>query len=341
MADERAPSLSVVIPVKDQPRQLAALLASLERATGEVDHEVVVVDDGSTPPVREAVALGPRVRLVRHEQARGAAAARNSGAAAARADVLWFLDADTEVPPDTLARVAGRFQAEPELGALLGGTALEPSNPEDGPAAIYQALLHYATVTLRAPEQCSLFTPRCGAVRRAWFEAAGGFGAHIPGASVEDYEFGHRLAALTPIRFDRQLLVRHHYPPLGKTTRNYLSRVRMWVVLFGSRRRFDNLGGATGPTGLAALAVTLWPPLLLLPWPWSAAAVGACLVVFLAGFREVLLQGLRLQPLWRYPLTLALTVWLSWAVTLGAGLGALDWLRGRRLHRPEPPPPGA
>ena len=54
--------------------------------------ELVVVDDGSPAPLD--LMPNPRLRIIRHDANKGPAAARNSGARAAKSDWLAFLDAD-------------------------------------------------------------------------------------------------------------------------------------------------------------------------------------------------------------------------------------------------------
>lgn len=102
-------TLTVVVPVKDDPAGLRALLASV----GETP--VVVVDDGSTDPdavrtVAEA-ADGP-VTVLRHDRPRGPAAARNTGWQAATTDLVAFVDADVVLPPGALPPLVAHFADE-------------------------------------------------------------------------------------------------------------------------------------------------------------------------------------------------------------------------------------
>jgi rSAM/selenodomain-associated transferase 2 len=90
------PTLSIIIPVLDEGAMIADALAALapyrERGT-----EVVVVDGGSRDATVEAARpLADRVLAA----PRGRGSQMNAGAAAARADVLLFLHADTRLPPD-------------------------------------------------------------------------------------------------------------------------------------------------------------------------------------------------------------------------------------------------
>jgi rSAM/selenodomain-associated transferase 2 len=109
------PTLSIIIPVLDEAAMIADALAALEpcRARGA---EIIVVDGGSRDAtVETARPLADRVLAA----PRGRGSQMNAGAAAARADVLLFLHADTQLPPDAdriiflaleqSSRVWGRF----------------------------------------------------------------------------------------------------------------------------------------------------------------------------------------------------------------------------------------
>ena len=85
-ADE-CPRLSVVIPCYNAREPVARAIQALCGQDRRDDWEIVVADNGSTDGseqrVRELAVEHPRVRLVDASARRGAAAARNMGAAAA------------------------------------------------------------------------------------------------------------------------------------------------------------------------------------------------------------------------------------------------------------------
>jgi len=95
--------LTVVIPVYNMGDVVHVAVASV--LAQPVDASVIVVDDASSDPVSlsAAHAADPRVSLLRHDRNAGAAAARNTGAKAAKTAWLTFLDADDWMLPETLA----------------------------------------------------------------------------------------------------------------------------------------------------------------------------------------------------------------------------------------------
>lgn len=104
--------VTVVVPVKDRPDGLARLLAALRADPATARLPVVVVDDGSAVPVRADGAT-----VLRHDVARGPAAARNAGARAATTEFVAFLDSDCVPRPGWLAALLPQF-ADPRLALV-------------------------------------------------------------------------------------------------------------------------------------------------------------------------------------------------------------------------------
>ena len=94
------PTVSVVVPARDEEQTLPALLASLDRS--EVGEVVVVDDDSADRTSAVAVAGGARVVAAprpRPDGWTGKAWACHTGALATSGDLLLFLDADTVLSP--------------------------------------------------------------------------------------------------------------------------------------------------------------------------------------------------------------------------------------------------
>jgi glycosyltransferase involved in cell wall biosynthesis len=100
------PEVTVVIPTRNRWRILvdSALTAALVQE--DVDHEIVVVDDGSSDGTSGNLAAldDPRVRVVRHDRSLGVAKARNAGIRAARGAWIALLDDDDIWSPQKLRR---------------------------------------------------------------------------------------------------------------------------------------------------------------------------------------------------------------------------------------------
>jgi dolichol-phosphate mannosyltransferase len=99
-----SPEVSVVVPVHNEVDSLAQLLAEIRVALdGQVDYEVVYVDDGSddgtAEHLRRLAAEFSRLRIVRHRERAGQSAAIASGVRAARASWIATLDGDGQNDP--------------------------------------------------------------------------------------------------------------------------------------------------------------------------------------------------------------------------------------------------
>jgi mycofactocin system glycosyltransferase len=132
-ADDQVDDVTVVVPVRDRPRQLARLLSSLPGLP------VVVVDDGSVDPgPTRAVAEEFGARLVRHPHSAGPAAARNTGLSSVTTPFVAFLDSDVRPVPGWLGRLR-RHLDDPAVG-LVGPRVLgsEP-RPDDSWLCRYEA----------------------------------------------------------------------------------------------------------------------------------------------------------------------------------------------------------
>ncbi len=110
--------ISVVIPALNEEKFLADCLESLKNQDYRGGYEVVVADNGSTDNTSE-IARNFGICLV-HCEKRGVGHARQTGAEAARGDIIVQADADTIYPPDWLTKIAHQFAAHPEAVAIAG-----------------------------------------------------------------------------------------------------------------------------------------------------------------------------------------------------------------------------
>ena len=117
---DAAPRVSVVIPVFNAGRDLEHAFASVAAQTF-TDHEVVVVDDGSTDALTRTILddAAARGAIALHRVPNGGPArARNLGIEHARAAYILPLDADDRLAPTFLARTVPVLDAEPHVGVV-------------------------------------------------------------------------------------------------------------------------------------------------------------------------------------------------------------------------------
>lgn len=110
MSSGAKPTLSIIIPALNEAGLIGATLDSVAQLAGNV--EVLVVDGNSDDDTCK-IARAHGAKIIDSERGRGSQL--HSGARAASADILWFLHADTIVPP------AG---AELIFAALLDATVV-------------------------------------------------------------------------------------------------------------------------------------------------------------------------------------------------------------------------
>lgn len=123
------PSASIVIPVHNKATITRQCLEALLREEDDgVQREIIVVDDGSSDLTPHILAgYGDRIRVVRHEAARGFATACNAGAAAASHELIVLLNNDTIPTPGWLANLVAYAIEHPEA-AVVGTKLLYPND---------------------------------------------------------------------------------------------------------------------------------------------------------------------------------------------------------------------
>ena len=179
--------ISVIIPVRNGAQTIARCLEAAFASRGP-RFEVIVVDDASSDGCAEIVRRFP-CRLIQLERHRGAAAARNAGAARARGELLFFTDADCLLREDTLALVCRALGGAGPRSAV-GGTYTPGPVDDSFFSRFHSAFIHYAE-TKHASEPDYLATHAL-AIRADAFRREGGF-AQGPLPILEDVEFSHRL----------------------------------------------------------------------------------------------------------------------------------------------------
>ena len=112
--------LSIIVPTWNCGAYLRPCLHSL--LDQSVDAEVVVVDDASDDGTGEILhEFAGRVRVLRHEERRGANAARNTGLRSATGDFVVMADADNQYSLNWLEKLLGAALSGPDVGFAYCG----------------------------------------------------------------------------------------------------------------------------------------------------------------------------------------------------------------------------
>jgi glycosyltransferase involved in cell wall biosynthesis len=184
--------VSVIVPTHNRSDKLAATLVCLRNQSRTAsDYEMIVVDDGSDPPiVMPDTGDGPRCTLVRLDGF-GRSTARNRGAAVAEGRLLVFLDDDMSVSRDFLSAHRRAHDEWPE--ALLVGAIRLPDEMGTTPFGRFRQQLEQQGI----PHQRGLTSMRnlCAAgnmaIPRHIFQSLGGFDGALESGEDQDLALRH------------------------------------------------------------------------------------------------------------------------------------------------------
>lgn len=255
-------SVSVIVPVHNGGGAFRRCAAALAEALRPSD-ELVIVADGETDGAwRDLPRVPSSVQTVLNPTPRGPAVARNRGAKLATGDVLFFVDADVVVRPDTVDRVREAFASG--LDALVGSYDDTPG--DSAFLSQYRNLLHHYTHQVAGHQPAAVgpyaslatFWTGCGAVRRDLFRQLGGFDESYPVPCIEDIEFGYRLTdAGHRIAIDPDLQVTHlkAWSAAEMIRTDVFRRAAPWAELLLERGGAENALNVDHRSRLSVLAV--------------------------------------------------------------------------------------
>jgi GT2 family glycosyltransferase len=324
--------VSVVMPVYNAERTLAECLTRLFQST-YTNFEVIMVDDGSTDQSR-AIASNFPVRIVPSAGRVGPAVARNQGAKEATGDVLFFIDSDVMVRPDSLARLVERFEAGDVEGVC--GVQAEDMRYRDLVSQYKNIWMRWTY--LRQTGDVPLFYTTAAAIRRDAFLKAGGFDHGYATPNVEDTAFGQKLARLgMRIRVQPELEVEHvkRYTLSGLLETDFMRAVSLTRLKL---RHPGDLGenNTSVPSSyiasvpLAGLAVLVFLAGAVLRVP-VVAGLGALTGAAVVWLNREFLGAIRKSEGWTRAIGAVGVLWLELLVVgAGTAVGLLSYPFGRR-----------
>jgi 4,4'-diaponeurosporenoate glycosyltransferase len=193
----RQPSLSIIVPARDEASNLPGLLSSI-RNQGRLDVEIIVADDGSRDGTSEIARREGVIALAVPPKPPGWTGktwACWNGANAASGELLIFLDADTRVEPSGLDKLV---ETQLDTGGLV---SLEPYHRVQRP---YEQLSAFFNIVRTASVgvfglfrgdrgAAGAFGPCIAVSRDDYFAVGGHADPSVRGQILENFNLGKRL----------------------------------------------------------------------------------------------------------------------------------------------------
>ena len=263
------------------------------------------------------------------------AAARNCGARMARSELLFFLDSDVLIEPDTLDQIMHVFAREPGVAATF--CSYQSDTPAKSFASQYKNLLHHYTHQVSGREAAT-FCGGYGAIRRDVFLQVGGFDERY--RAMEDVELGYRLhQAGHRILLSSAIQLTHtkQYTLASLVRADVFQRAIPWTKIMLQRRIFHrDLNLRTN--NLASMVTVSLMFLALLLQGSVAVAEAGLLLLFIALNRHFLAFLWRSRGAW-FALRAVPMIWLQYCYSgVGLALGILSFVKDS-LSRSNPAGP--
>lgn len=319
------PAVSVLIPARNEERNIGAAVAAILASEG-VDLDLVVLDDGSTDRTPDILAAitDPRLRVARAPPLPAGWSGKQHACALlaeqVRHELMVFVDADVRLAPDALCRMAG-FMQEHAVGLASG---FPRQVTESWAEALLLPLMHFLLLgylpLARMRRDCApALGAGCGQLfiaRREAYRRAGGHAAIR--ASLHDgitLPRAFRRAGIMTGLFDATRFA---------SCRMYSSAAEVWWGL--SKNATE---GMAKPRALPVWTVLLGAQAAPLLLPGDPAARIALLLpivfrlVLAARFRQSVLSALL------HPVGILVLLLLQWVALVRAANGWRPSWRGR------------
>ncbi len=175
--DQPPPTISIIIPVKNRPKDIGECLAALVVLDYPKDKaEIIVVDDGSTDSTGKVIQTFD-VRAIHSPKSRGVSACRNLAARSAHGDLLAFTDSDCVPHPHWLKDLSPYFYDE-RVGIVGGYVSNFYSRSTLDRYEEVKSSLNIGPLPFRVEEDplSKAYVPSCNLIiRKKAFLEAGGF----------------------------------------------------------------------------------------------------------------------------------------------------------------------
>jgi cellulose synthase/poly-beta-1,6-N-acetylglucosamine synthase-like glycosyltransferase len=250
---------SIVVPTHNRPDLLDRCLDALEAQDfPAAEFEVLVVDDGSNPPMDPVFAKHTALKNLRtfRTSGGGPAKARNLALRHAQGEYAVFTDDDCAPDPRWLSAFHRAFQLTPDAG--LGGRILDsPLNNVCGRTS--QILVSFLYDYFGARNGLNFFCSNNFAFPREPLQAIGGFDESFPLAAAEDRELCARWMLHGALHYVPDAIVVHRQFLNFRSFCRQQYRYGRGAFQFWLRRKDAGLGGLKLERGNFYTAMLTYP----------------------------------------------------------------------------------
>lgn len=286
--------LSIIVAFYNEEPNIAPLYKRLCGVIGNLpddEVELIFVDDGSNDlsaqEVRRLPASGPQIKLVRLSRNFGAHAALAAGISQATGDVLTFLSADLQDPPETILTMMDRWREGYEIVGAVRETRQDPWSSRMF-SKVYYGLMRRFAIPQMPPTGLDLLL-----VDRKVVESLGNL-----------QERNSSIACLVIWSGFSQCFIPYHREErkAGKSKWSMSKKLKLFADSFVSfsffpMRLISTLGGIVSALGLLwAVALAIQAMFFHVAVPgWSSLIIT---VLLLSGI-QLLMLGIISEYLWR------------------------------------------
>ena len=183
--------ISIIVPTYNEEKYIEANLKSIKNQETDLDYEIIVSDCKSNDKTIE-IAKKYAGKIVISEK-RSPAYARNTGALAAKGEILVFIDADTQILPDYLEFIFRKFKKISHLVGLSTSFRFSKQSPK----LIFAEEITNSYLLMRSQLDHATLPGFNTCVLKDKFEKVGGFKNSV----LEDVQLSKDLNLLGKVKY--------------------------------------------------------------------------------------------------------------------------------------------
>lgn len=200
------PAFSIIIPTLHEEKCILRMLGQFTPELRQKFKLEIIVSDGGSRDQTVELARPHADRLLEHsgQTRQTIAIGRNRGADAATGDLLFFLDADVQIP--NLEKFLSRMEETLRRGVVIAATCdvrIDPAEEQTIDRLFHRFFNSF--FWLMNQFGVGMGRGECQVVVRKEFHAVGGYNEAM--AAGEDFDLFRRLGKLGAIHFDRSVTV--------------------------------------------------------------------------------------------------------------------------------------